>query len=196
MCHRTELFNESDKMPIEIEVKIPINDFNKLFQQLQDQGFRHTKVYEEEDTYFNSIHYDLRRNDKALRIRRTVDIGTGRSWAELNCKGPKLDHISMSRKELEIPIENPDVIEEILSEIAFFPVDSRVKKRRYYFTRDRIVASLDRVKGLGDFLELEIMELGEDKREEGLTELEKVIIDIGYTMKDTVRVSYLSMLQE
>lgn len=66
---------------------------------------------------------------------------------KLNCKGPKLDDISMSRKELEIPIDNPGAMEEILGELDFFPVHCRVKKKRYDFSCEKITASLDRVEG-------------------------------------------------
>lgn len=185
-----------DNSPIEIEVKLPVKDFDVLYQRLLQIGFSFLKKYEQTDSYFNSKDYDLKRKDKALRIRRIVDPETGEMWAQLNCKGPKLDHISMSRKELELPIENPDVMEEVLAEIGFLPVSCRVKKTRYDFSRGRITASLDRVEDLGDFLELEIMESGEEKREDGLKEIANVLADIGYRIEDTVRTSYLSMLQK
>lgn len=185
-----------DKTPIEIEVKIPVSNFDRLYLQLPQMGFEYRKSYEQEDSYSNSVNYDLKKRDKALRIRRTVDLETGKMWAQLNCKGPKLDKVSMSRKELEIPIDNPGAMEEILGELDFFPVHCRVKKKRYDFSCGKITASLDRVEGLGDFLELEILELGEEKRAAGLREIERVIRELGYSMEDTVRISYLSMLQK
>lgn len=196
MCHNVTKAENPDNSPIEIEVKLPVKDFDVLYQRLLQIGFSFLKKYEQTDSYFNSKDYDLKRKDKALRIRRIVDPETGEMWAQLNCKGPKLDHISMSRKELELPIENPDVMEEVLAEIGFLPVSCRVKKTRYDFSRGRITASLDRVEELGDFLELEILESGEEKREDGLKEIADVLADIGYRIEDTVRTSYLSMLQK
>lgn len=195
MC--SELKREmSDKSPVEIEVKIPIENFGELFEKLKSNGFVRTMVRREVDTYFNSVYYDLKENDKALRIRRTTDKITGKEWAELNCKGPKLDDISMSRKEYETLLENPDEIEKILAEIGFLPVDVTVDKTRYYFSKGEITACIDQVEGLGDFLELEILEQGEFKREAGLKEIENVMNDIGYTMADTVQTSYLVMLYQ
>ena len=104
--------------------------------------------------------------------------------------------VSMSRKELEIPIEDPDGMEAILNEIGFLKVEHTVEKLRYYFTRDHATAALDRVEGLGDFLELEIVEQGEAMREKCLDEIEELMQTLGYEMRDTVRRSYLSMLVE
>lgn len=186
----------SDYTPIEVEVKIPIEDFESVYLRLGEAGFVHTRTRKEEDVYFNSLYYDLKERDKALRIRRTIDLETKRRWAELNCKGPKLDTVSMSRKEVEIPIEDPDAMESILNEIGFLKVEHSVEKLRYYFMKDRVTAALDRVEGLGDFLELEIMEQGEAVREQCLEEIEGLMETLGYKMQDTVRRSYLSMLME
>lgn len=185
----------ADNNLLEIEVKIPIDDFEKTFKCLENEGFIHTAVHEETDTYFNSVHYNLNDYDKALRIRRVVDKTNGKSWAEFNCKGPKLDGVSVSRRETETRVENPDAIEGILAELEFFPVECIVKKTRYYFTKDNITAVLDRVEDLGDFLELEILEYGEEKRAACLKKIEEVMKNIGYKMEDAVRTSYLSMLQ-
>lgn len=186
----------SDYTPIEVEVKIPIEDFESVYLRLGEAGFVHTKTRKEEDVYFNSLYYDLKERDKALRIRRSIDLETKRRWAELNCKGPKLDTVSMSRKEVEIPIEDPDAMESILNEIGFLKVEHSVEKLRYYFTKDRVTAALDRVEGLGDFLELEIMEQGEAMQEQCLEEIEELMETLGYKMQNTVRRSYLSMLME
>lgn len=186
----------ADYTPIEIEVKIPVEDFNRTYRRLEEEGFVYTRTRKEEDVYFNSLYYDLKERDKALRIRRTIDLETKRRWAEINCKGPKLDTVSMSRKELEISIEDPDGMEAILNEIGFLKVEHTVEKLRYYFTRDHVTAALDRVEGLGDFLELEIVEQGEAMREKCLDEIEKLMQTLGYEMRDTVRRSYLSMLVE
>lgn len=186
----------TDKKPVEIEVKIPIGDMHEIGQRLEQKGFVRAAVHEETDTYYNSTYYDLKEHDKALRIRKVVDRTHGKSWSELNCKGPKLDDVSVSRKEIEMVIENSERMEAILAELGFFSVKCTVRKIRYHFNRGRITAVLDRVENIGDFLELEILEFGEDKRAECLQEIEKVMEEIGFSMKDTVRTSYLSMLQK
>ena len=66
----------SDYTPIEVEVKIPIEDFESVYLRLGEAGFVHTRTRKEEDVYFNSLYYDLKERDKALRIRRTIDLET------------------------------------------------------------------------------------------------------------------------
>ena len=50
------------------------------------------------------------------------------------------------------------------------------------------------MKNLGDFLELEIVIPEDQKKEDALVKIEKILKQLGYTMKDTTRNSYLSML--
>ena len=52
---------------------------------------------------------------------------------------------------------------------------------------------VDNVKGLGDYLELEILADEEAQREEALEKLERILNQLGYCMQDTTRTSYLSM---
>lgn len=146
--------------------------------------------------YYNSVHYDLRGQDKALRIRRITDLDTGKTQAEFNCKGPKLDQVSVSRTELEMRLETPEILERILEELGFLPVPCAVRKIRFTYTRGRITAAVDQVEGLGDYLELEIIGQGEDQRSACLKEIELAMKELGYEQKDTIRTSYLSMLQK
>ena len=62
-------------------------------------------------------------------------------------------------------------------------------------SRDDLHACLDEVEGLGSFLELEIMVEDEGNRPEALGRIEEILEKLGYTMKDTTRVSYLGQLQ-
>ena len=69
-----------------------------------------------------------------------------------------------------------------------------VEKVRHYFHRGRLTACVDQVTGLGDFLELEILTESEEGRSAALTEIEEVLRQIGHSMEDTTRISYLSQL--
>lgn len=181
--------------PIEIEVKIPVCNAGELREKLQTLGFAAGSVCRETDRYYNSPYYDLREQDKALRIRQVEDLETGRIRTELNCKGPKLDQISLSRKEIEFIIDRPEEMEMVLGELSFHPVECAVIKKRRYFAKGHMTAVIDQVENLGDFLELEILEQGAEKRADGLAEIEGVLEDLGYTLEQSVRSSYLSMLQ-
>ena len=181
---------------IEVEVKIPIENIEKIKQKLLETGFIYQKTVVETDTYFTSDHYDMRKNDKALRIRKTENLDTGEVKAQLNCKGPKLDQVSMTRKDTEIDIYEPEKMEGILEELEFYPAAVRVKKTRAYYTKGCMTATTDDVEDLGCFLELEILVEQEADREKGLETIEGVMLELGCKGEAAVRKSYLSMLEE
>lgn len=186
----------NEHIPVEVEVKIPVHGLADTIKRLEQCGFCLAGTCREEDVYYNSAHYDLREHDKALRIRRVTDLDTGKTRAEFNCKGPKPDQISVSRTELEMRLETPEILERILEELTFLPVPYIVRKTRFTYTRGRITAAVDQVEGLGDYLELEIIGQGEKQRPACLKEIEAVMKEMGYEQKDTIRISYLSMLQK
>ena len=142
---------------IEVEIKIPLKTkVEILLSQLEDLGFLLTKQIRECDTYFNSAFYDFRKKDEALRIRECEDLKTGKKYSELTYKGPKLDQVSMTRKELECKFESPDTLREILETIGIKGL-YEVDKKRSYYKKDKMNACVDQVKNLGEFLELEII---------------------------------------
>lgn len=53
---------------------------------------------------------------------------------------------------------------------------------------------MDQVDGLGSFLELEVIASEESMRETYLREMERLLTELGLSMADTVRTSYLGML--
>ena len=177
----------------EIEIKIPIEDPERIMKSLVARGFQKNQKVIEEDMYYNSEYHDVRRYDEALRIRKTRDLLTGKTRAQINFKGKKIDQISMSRREYETGIEDPDCMEKILGAIGFIRV-AGVKKTRNYLQRGEMTACLDQVENLGNFLELEVIVRKENLRERFLSQMREILQDLGLSMDNTVRTSYLSML--
>ena len=85
----------------------------------------------EQDEYFNHPARDFVESDEALRIR-----GCGPN-VELTWKGPRLDAVTKSRRELELPLESERMpadqqfttLREMLLALGFVPA-GRVRKRR------------------------------------------------------------------
>ncbi len=73
----------------------------------------------ETETSFTSDNNDMREKDKARRARKTGSLDTGEVKAQLNCKGPKLDQVSMTRKETEIDIYEPGKRKTFLKNLNF-----------------------------------------------------------------------------
>lgn len=179
---------------IEVEIKIPIAKKEEIKKNLEKMGFEKTGMVCEEDVYFDNQAGQIRKNGEALRIRKVTDLQSNQSQTVITFKGKKLDQVSMSRKELETGVEDGGICTGILEAIGFFCVSPKVVKVREEYCFEEINACVDEVKNLGDFLELEIVIPEDQKKEDALEKIEKILKQLGYTMKDTTRNSYLSML--
>ena len=180
-------------MSIEVELKLKIRDKAEVSAALKQLGFTETELVVETDTYYTAAHHDFAALDEALRIRSIENLHTKEQSAVITYKGAKLDQTSMTRKELETEIGDAETGREILEHIGFVPVPP-VEKQRQYWKNGTITACVDNVKGLGDYLELEILAYEEAHREEALEKLERIMKQLGYCMQDTTRTSYISML--
>lgn len=180
-------------MSIEVEIKLRISDKECIEKTLAEIGFCKGKFVMESDTYYMAEHHDFVGLDEALRVRCVENRGTGERSAVITYKGAKLDNTSMTRQELETSVGDGAVCREILERSGFRSVPV-VEKLRQYYHRDNITACVDAVTNLGDYLELEIIVDEETKREAALDQLEQTLHTLGYSMQDTTRTSYLSML--
>lgn len=181
---------------IEVEVKLPVEDLNEIKRNLVKIGFEESSFIEERDTYFDNQQGDIRANDEALRVRETKDHRTGKIRAQINFKGKRLDAGTMTREELETGVENGEISRKILQAIGYIPVAPEVIKERIMLRRESVTACLDNVRGLGEFLELEILADSKKQKDAALGQIENILNNLGYQISDTVRTSYLSMLQK
>jgi len=180
---------------IEVEIKLPIKDKSQLKTNLIALGFEKGKIVRESDIYFNSENYDLRERDSALRIRTCKDIQNNNMVTAVTYKGPKLDHVSMTRKEIETEISDAKAFLEIFKGMGFYPLSPVQKLRQYYHLGD-MIACVDSVERLGDFLELEVLTFKEEEKELALQQIKEVLEKLGHDISETIRTSYLSMLQK
>ena len=182
-------------MSIEVEIKLKIKNKKQVIDSLKTIGFLEGRYVVETDTYYTSSHHDFAARGEALRIRKVEDPKSGKETCLITYKGAKLDQVSMTRQELETEVGDGETVRKILEHIGFCPV-SPVEKKRLYLNKNNMTACLDDVKDLGDYLELEILTDTEEKRTEALKQIEDVLEALGYSMEDTTRTSYLSMLMK
>ena len=177
----------------EIEIKLPIADRDSVHAKLIQLGFQEKARIRECDMYYNSDYHDVKKLGEALRIRKSTNLLTGITKAQINFKGKKIDKVSMSRQEYETVVEDAESMDQILKSLGFSPV-AGVAKTRIYLQQEEMTACLDQVDGLGDFLELEVIAYEETLCEKYLENMEQLLTSLGLSMKDTVRTSYLGML--
>ena len=178
---------------IEVEIKIR-TDLESAELKLMNNGFEPDVHVKETDIYFDNVNGDIRGNDTALRIRTIKYPDSAISRSYITYKGNRFDDVSMTRPEYESSISNADDVARILEALGYSPVKPTVIKERSRYVKEDISACLDRVEGLGDFLELEIL-TDEDTKDAALARLWKTLELLGYDRSETTTVSYLSMLQ-
>lgn len=150
---------------IEVEAKAHVNDFNSILKKLNEIGAKKIMIEHQKDTYFNNLQYrDFEKSDEALRIRHTT-INNKESQIILTYKGPKLDDVSKTRKEIEVNVEDSKNTGLILESLGFKPA-ADVEKERTSYSFQEFTISLDKVHKVGNFVEIEKgMVEGEDFKE-------------------------------
>ncbi len=137
---------------IEVEVKASVKDFKDVKKKLSQIGAVKIKTEHQSDVYYNAPHKDFGETDEALRIREIPENGEKR--VILTYKGAKLDNVSKTRKEIEIDVSDADNTASILENLDFRRAASVKKNRDIYHIKEFII-TLDTVKDVGTYVEIE-----------------------------------------
>lgn len=177
-------------MPFEVEQKFPITDPEGLINKLLKLGATEGSEYEQTDTYFNHPSRDFASTDEALRVREE----TGRVC--FTYKGPKIDKETKTRRELEVDIQgDAEQGREFLKALSFSRV-AEVRKNRRTFRlavgSSAVDVSIDEVRGLGSFAELELVVEAEEGIEKAKQEVGALAEQLG--LSNPERRSYLELL--
>ena len=169
---------------IEIEVKAPLPDAGRVRERVSELGGRDFGSSIQVDEYYAHPARDFAITDEALRLRTENDLTV------ITYKGPKLDLETKTREEFEVSIANRATMASILDRLGFKPVIKIAKTRQVYGLRG-ITVCFDSVKGLGDFIELEV---DSDDVEGGKRAIFSLMEEIGVSGSE--RRSYLELLME
>jgi adenylate cyclase class 2 len=159
---------------MEIERKAKLRDKARLVRYLQANKFDKKGEKHQIDTYFepeSGINFE----GKYLRVRE-----------DLIKKTNSLDfHIArddFATEEYETKIDNPGVAKRILEELKM-KERCVVDKKRESFQKGNVTIEIDDVKGLGDFVEVEIIS---DDEENSQKEVMRILSEIGVNKEDVV----------
>ncbi len=165
---------------MEVEVKFKVEgDVLKRIESIAE----FLKEVREEDYYFNHPCRDFRESDEALRIRKSDGVF-------LTYKGPKVDAETKTREEIEVEIDEFEKAFKMLERLGFKFVAKVSKVRRIYALND-VKVTMDRVEGLGEFVEIE---LESEELEEGKKRIFEIAKALG--LKNPIRESYLELLSK
>ncbi|MDD1720599.1 MAG: class IV adenylate cyclase [Euryarchaeota archaeon] len=170
---------------LELEVKAALSD--DALERLRHLDLSHIDRQIQVDTYYRHPCNDFVATDEALRIRRSEHKTT------ITYKGPRLSQVTKMREEHELMVNDFDEAHIIFRRLGFVEVAS-VEKTRERFERNGICIAIDDVRGLGRFIEVEM--LLEDLTESAEEQVFSFLEEIGIDRKSTVRESYLELLSK
>jgi adenylate cyclase class 2 len=180
-------------MTYEVEVKFPITDRAAVRRELVALGGVNHGTRTEEDIYLAHPARSFAETDEALRVRQSG------SNILITYKGPKVDATTKTRTEIELEFAASTIVSDLLrlwEHLGFRPV-RQVKKERelvdILWQGREVHACLDRVEGLGEFIELEL-----SAEPEQLEESRQLLTALARRLKlqASERRSYLELLLE
>jgi len=138
---------------VELKFKLETNLFFKIKERMK-QIAKFVKVSEQTDDYFTPAHrnfVDRKFPFEWLRIRKVGETGI------LNYKHfyPENAEVNTHCDEFETRVENVGQLEKILSILNFRKLVTIENKREIYMYNDEFEISLDSIKDLGQFIEIE-----------------------------------------
>jgi len=143
-------------MEMEVKVRLPEDmSLNDVLLKLSRLGYSLIDEREEHDIYIDLTSCPNVGRDVAVRLRLTYRKGR-LVGGELTYKGPRLDRDVKLREEIAVGINDPLKLALIVSRLGFntFKV---VKSRWILADGEGLKVFLDDVKGLGRFIELELI---------------------------------------
>jgi predicted adenylyl cyclase CyaB len=164
-----------------IEIKARIDSIDGVLPRvtaLADQG--PTKI-QQDDTFFACV-------NGRLKLRVFADqSGELIFYRRADQAGPKESFYVRS------PIGSPNSLREALT--LAYGLAGRVVKHRTLFLVGRTRIHLDRVEGLGDFLELEVVLREGESADVGTKEAETLRVQLGIGRQQLVSDAYVDLLQ-
>jgi len=182
----------------EVEIKYRVEDIATLERQLQQWGgTEFGEQVTDYDSFFQHPCRNFVQTDECLRLRNRV-FPDGTSEHSLTYKGPKIDAVTKTRQEIEMPVAEPERWESLLTALGFCKSASLHKFRR----RQKLTVNHRQVDFVFDtlpalpesgrqFLEMETL-----ATEDNLEECRSLLLDIAgqLGLREPIRESYLKLV--
>jgi adenylate cyclase class 2 len=147
---------------IEVEAKVRVEDLKNIEGRLREAGARRLGADQQVDTFFRHPSRDFGATDETLRLRRY------RGRMELTYKGPRAEGAIKKRTERTVALRHDP--SQLLEDLGFEPIHT-VKKHRSLWRMGDVEVALDKIPGLGTFVEVEATRGGEKAVQQALRRL-------------------------
>ncbi len=174
-------------MHIEIEAKLKVDSLDAVAARVAQSGATFVREQTETDTYFDDAQGNLKKADKAFRLR-CVQSPEGEKLL-LTFKGPKAQGHFKRRQEVEVEVCGRDAAEELLIGLGYEKAVRFQKFRRIWQMGDCLVC-LDHLPVIGDFVEIEgpdDKQIAEVQQKLGLAELKHIPHSYSSLMRKELR---------
>ena len=163
-----------------VEIKARIDDMGSLFAKAAAVADSGPTEIQQDDTFFFCPNGRMK--------LRTISATEGMLifYQRSDCAGPKESF------NLIAPSCSPDRLREVLS--SGYGQAGRVRKTRKLFMAGRTRIHLDRVEGLGDFLELEVVLAEDEATEAGMAIARDLLKKLGVSDEQLVEGAYVDLL--
>lgn len=165
-----------------IEIKAKVDDFSALYEKIALISDGLPDIIEQDDTFFICPHGRLKLRTLA------VDRGELIFYQRPDQAGPKTSFYMLSETH------DPDSLRETLT--LAYGAAGRVIKQRTLFMLGQTRLHLDRVKGLGDYLEFEVVLEDSETPEQGIAIAEDLLERLGIDRQELVDQAYVDLLNQ
>ncbi|WMD19549.1 class IV adenylate cyclase [Achromobacter seleniivolatilans] len=162
-----------------VEIKAQVDSLAAIEPLAAAMSGQEPVVIEQDDTFFACTHGRMKLREFAngkgelIFYRRADDTGPKESFYVIS------------------PTDSPDTLRQALA-MAYGTI-GRVKKQRMLFLTGRTRIHLDRVEGLGEFLELEVVLQDGESPEAGMEEARTLMAGLGVSPEQLVAGAYLDL---
>ena len=164
-----------------IEIKARIESVAQLTPRVAELASEGPLEIAQDDTFFAC-------ENGRLKLRAfSNDSGELIFYRRANQSGPKESFYIRS------PTSSPESLREALS-LAYGQI-GRIRKYRTLFLVGRTRVHLDRVEGLGHFLELEVVLVDDESSEHGILEASQLMAKLGIQPGQLVEGAYLDLMK-
>lgn len=170
---------------IEIEIKARVKDRDEVKEKITKIG-DFIGIQHQEDIYFDSPYQNFVKSGEVLRVRKSQHKHV------LTYKKKRPDEKARVRTEHEVMVESGDEVAEILKDLGFVLI-ARIRKARESYKVDGCNVELDMVKGLGVFIEVEIVIPETEDIDSGKEKIFALLDKIGVPRENIEEKSYLEL---
>ncbi|XP_043239963.1 uncharacterized protein LOC122390761 isoform X2 [Amphibalanus amphitrite] len=164
-----------------VEIKARVRDLERTRQLAAQLSGSDGQQLDMRDTFFPAAHGRLKLREQTGAPNRLI------FYDRPDTTGPKLSDYKLANLGEEV-----GPLREVLA--AALGVRGDVEKRRYLYLVGQTRVHVDRVTGLGDFVELEVCLTDVQTAEDGQAVAERLMEQLGVAPDDLIDCAYMDML--